>query len=40
MIRLNGVVIVAVVALLAACAVGPDYRVPEVFVTNVYMEKP
>ena len=40
MIRLNGAAIVAVAAVLAACAVGPDYRAPEAPAAGTYTERP
>ncbi len=40
MIRLNGAAVIAVAAVLAACAVGPDYRAPEAPVVGTYTEIP
>lgn len=40
MTRLNGAAIVAVAVVLAACAVGPDYRAPEAPAASAYTEKP
>ena len=38
--KLRGLAVAATAAVLAACAVGPDYRAPEVPATGIYTEKP